>query len=436
MVGAMSDVRSDLLRRIERVSEKIDPGLSERDVERLVAGARRLGTRRAARRVIAGLAVFSVALVVAATSGGLPWRGHRPTPAGLAVHAPEPPAAERPPMPAAARPIDPDASRTRTVRFPDGSVAVPLDDGTELTVRESSPRRIAIDLDRGRGRFEVTPGARRTFVVRAGDITVTVLGTVFTVERLADRIGVGVERGRALVEWASGSARLGVGESGVFPPLQVSASRAAAPSPRSLAPARFSVTAKAAGAFEVARPKPAAVEPVVLSPSVAPTSAVTPLEPSGNLVPPPPRFGTAPPQAVSSPPPSARDRAVEADSFESLLEAADLARTDGRAADATTFLRRALERHGTDRRAPLAAFTLGRILLVELGQPLAAAAAFAQARGLAPDGPLAEDALAREVESWSRAGDAGRSRARAQEYLRSYPTGRRLDVVRALGGIE
>jgi len=227
-----------------------------------------------------------------------------------------------------------------------------------------------------------------------------------------------------------------VGESGVFPPLQVSASRVAAPSTSSLAPARFSVAAKAAGSFEVARPKPAAVEPVALGPSVAPAIGVPPLEPSGNPVPPPPRFDTVPSQAVSSPPAIARDRAVEADSFESLLEAADLARTEGRAADATMLLRRAVERHGTDRRAPLAAFMLGRIYLVELGQPLAAAAAFAQARGLAPDGPLAEDALAREVESWSRAGDAGRSRARAQEYLRSYPTGRRLDVVRALGGIE
>jgi len=430
----MSDVRCELLRRIERVSAEIDPGLSDRDVERLVAGARRLGTRRAARRVAAGLAVLSLALGVVATSGGLPWRARRPTSASLADHAPEPPAAERPTPPAAARAIGSSASRTRTVRFPDGSVAVPLDDGTELTVRESSPRHIAIDVDRGRGRFEVTPGTGRTFVVRAGDITVTVLGTIFTVERVADRIGVGVERGRVLVEWGSGSARLGVGESGLFPPLQVSASPAAAPPTSSLGPARFSVASKAAGSSQAARPRPAPVDSVAVGPNVAPAIAVPPPETSADMEASPPRFDPTPPQAVSSPRP--RDRAVESDSFASLLEAADLARTAGRAADATALLRRALERHGTDRRAALAAFMLGRILLVELGQPREAAAAFAQARGLAPEGPLAEDALAREVESWSRAGDAGRTRIRAQEYLRCYPTGRRLHAVRALGGVE
>jgi len=47
------------------------------------------------------------------------------------------------------------------------------------------------------------------------------------------------------------------------------------------------------------------------------------------------------------------------------------------------------------RRAPLAAFTLGRMLLMELANPTEAAGAFAEARRLSPHGPLAEAALAK-----------------------------------------
>ena len=100
------------------------------------------------------------------------------------------------------------------------------------------------------------------------------------------------------------------------------------------------------------------------------------------------------------------------------------------------MLRKIVESHRSDPRAPLAAFTLGRVLLMELGQPRQAAAAFAEARALAPDGPFAEDALAREVEAWAKAGDGAKARARAQDYLRAYPSGRRVPAVRALGGAQ
>ena len=45
---------NDLLRRIARVGADIDPGLSDRDVERLVEGARRRRRRRTVTRVGAG----------------------------------------------------------------------------------------------------------------------------------------------------------------------------------------------------------------------------------------------------------------------------------------------------------------------------------------------------------------------------------------------
>jgi transmembrane sensor len=123
-------------------------------------------------------------------------------------------------------------------------------------------------------------------------------------------------------------------------------------------------------------------------------------------------------------------------SVESLLAAADAARADGRAADAVGLLRQSLDRHESDRRAPLAAFTLGRVLLMELARPREAAAAFAQARALAPHGAFAEDALAREVEAWAKAGEPVQARTHADEYRRLYPAGRRAAAVRSFGGLE
>jgi transmembrane sensor len=118
------------------------------------------------------------------------------------------------------------------------------------------------------------------------------------------------------------------------------------------------------------------------------------------------------------------------------VNAASVARLSHHPAEAVPPLRRIVVNHDDDRRAPLAAFTLGRVLLEELGQPTEAADAFAKTGELAPDGALAEDALAREVEAWSRAGDLARARARADEYVRRYPAGRRLRSVRRFGGLE
>jgi transmembrane sensor len=97
---------------------------------------------------------------------------------------------------------------------------------------------------------------------------------------------------------------------------------------------------------------------------------------------------------------------------------------------------RAMTLHPDDPRAPLAAFTLARVHLEELGAPREAARAFARARELAPNGPLAEDALAREVEAWSRAGETETAHARAVEYTQRYPAGRRLRAVRKFGGLD
>ena len=121
-----------------------------------------------------------------------------------------------------------------------------------------------------------------------------------------------------------------------------------------------------------------------------------------------------------------------ADNPRDLLLAADVARLSHHSGQAVTPLRRLLASFPGDPRAPLAAFTLGRVLLDELGRPREAAEAFARARS----GAMAEDALAREVEAWSRAGDSATARTRAELYLQLYPKGRRDRSVRRYGGLE
>jgi transmembrane sensor len=123
------------------------------------------------------------------------------------------------------------------------------------------------------------------------------------------------------------------------------------------------------------------------------------------------------------------------DDARDLLLASDVARLSGHPREARRWLEQLLARHPRDERAPLAAFTLGRVLLEELGWPKDAASAFARTRALQPDGPLAEDALAREVEAWSRAGETDRARAAAELYLQKYPRGQRAAGVRRHGGL-
>ena len=130
------------------------------------------------------------------------------------------------------------------------------------------------------------------------------------------------------------------------------------------------------------------------------------------------------------------DRRDVRDEPQDLLLASDVARLSNHPEDALAPLRRIVREHRSDSRAQLAAFTLGRVLLQDLKRPAEAAEAFAEARALDKNGSMSEDALAREVEAASLAGDAMRARARAEEYVATYPAGLRLDSVRRFGGLR
>ena len=142
--------------------------------------------------------------------------------------------------------------------------------------------------------------------------------------------------------------------------------------------------------------------------------------------------------ATAAPAPATRvvRTAAEAPDVEALMRSADAARRAGHPGQALPYLRRLLRDHPADARAPLAAFTLGRILLAELDRPAEAADAFALSRRLAPGGPMASHALAREVEAAARSGDATRARRLAETYLANYPAGPHVAAVKGHGGIE
>jgi transmembrane sensor len=278
----------------------------------------------------------------------------------------------------------------------DGSVVSARSSDARVQPVEVSARGVTLKLESGAAKFSVTPNPARPFRVLARNVTVTVLGTIFDVAFEGSAVRVSVERGRVRVETGSLTRELTPGESALFED--------------NLAPPPMQPALAPTGA-------PAAPQPVLAGPSWRT------LAQDGDY--------TAALQRLT-----AEGSTAVRDTPDDLLLAADVARLGGQPARAVTPLERVVSRHAGDSRAPLAAFTLGRTLLDQLGRPREAANAFASARKLAPSGALAQDALAREVESWSRAGETAKANARALEYLKLYPLGRRAASVRRLGGIE
>jgi transmembrane sensor len=223
------------------------------------------------------------------------------------------------------------------------------------------------------------------FEVYAGDVVISVVGTEFTVEKAQQRVGVWVHKGRVRVSSHGEEVTLQTGENRWFGEEQEA---------QPLTPEQLDLEAPGenwralAGSFEYGR-------------------AYEVLQRSGVR-----------------------------DSAEDLLLAADVARLSGHPAQAVPYLLQVVRAHGASARAALASFTLGRVLLENLGQPVQAAQAFAEARRLGGGSALAEDALFREVQAWSQAGNASNARNLAEQYLKQYPSGLHLRAVRALGGLE
>ena len=283
------------------------------------------------------------------------------------------------------------ASTVSAVHYADGSVAELGAAGGVVHLDQQEAELVSSTVVSGSARFDVVPNHARTFEVHAGDVTVRVLGTAFVVERSGSGAHVSVERGRVRVSWLGGEALLGVGEGGEFPPVAAIASA------------------------EVADASAAAVqvESLPLAPHIW-----RDLAKHG-------RYAQAF-AALRQTPNDVRDEPQD------LLLAADVARLSSHPAQAVAPLRKLSQGYPKDPRAPVAAFTLGRVLLDDLGRASEAVSAFALAESLWPGGPLAGDALAREVEALKRLGQMPQARAIAEKYVTRHPAGTHAAALRAM----
>lgn len=262
--------------------------------------------------------------------------------------------------------------------------------------------------------------------VEAGRVSVEVLGTSFRVERGIGQVTVAVERGRVRVLWDGHQQVLAAGHRETFPPVSD--------------PEMVETKMAPLGSGATSIPNVTAS----VSPPMGKASAT--VVPAAAACPPPwtarPAEGpqTAPPTSTLSRPlhigPESNELRARTRHAIRLLEKADAARHQRDPAAALQWLQELLRDYRADARAPLAAFTLGKLQMEELAQPEEAARSFALAQALEPDGPLAEDALAREVKAWDAASQRGRSRERAEEYLRRYAHGIRPSSVRRHGQLR
>jgi transmembrane sensor len=325
-----------------------------------------------------------------------------------------------------------------TFAFTDGS-HVDLGPGTRLDVLENGASSFSALLGSGRATFDVRPGGPRRWSIECGVLGVEVVGTHFTVERVVGGARVAVERGAVLVRGErvrDRVQRLVAGESlEVLGPETEAAPAASAPasaaaalpaqSPSGAAPLATSATSTAPSALPTP-PGTAIAPPGTAAPSAlpAPTASAGPAEDWRKLA---QRQDNAGAYAVLGP--SGIASTSQNASVDDLLALADVARLSGHPADAVAPLSRVISEHADDPRAPLAAFTLGRLSFDALRRPAQAAAAFQRAIQLGLPESLREDAYARLVEARSRAGDEVGARAAALDYEQHFPDGKRLREV-------
>lgn len=383
----------DLAEDIEDAAVHVDSSWGHAETEAGLHALRRTERARSRRRrhvVVGGLATTTT-LAVAAAVALFVTTSKDPGSAHVAV------ALEAPAIPALPQVLAP-------IRLADGSLIQAQDSSTNIVVGEIASNRVSFALESGAASFDVTPNPQRRFEIEVGNVRVSVLGTGFVVTRddLQRRVRVAVSRGRVAVRFPGGESELGAGESEWF---SQESTESADDDQRV-----HSDSATSDRTPHTARPRVRQGEWRALAQDGEFERAFNTLEQSGE--------------------------SNTLDDVGELLLAADAARYSGHPMEAIRWLRRAIERDRRDPRAPLAAFTLGRVLLQQMGRPREAAMAFAEAQRLDPNGTMTEDALVREVECWNRAGEPALAARRAHAYLERYPNGRRLAAVRRYGGIE
>ncbi|MAQ16848.1 MAG: hypothetical protein CMN30_18905 [Sandaracinus sp.] len=372
------------LDELARRAREVEPAWDDLREQRVLDGIRRGAAEPTPARPRVGLWVAAGAFLVLAGGGVLAAAllGGAPSPGRAPIASSEGPGAA------------PERARESRLGLADGSQVL-LEAAAEVQVLEQGPTEVRLHQRAGTATYEVARRPERAFVVEAGEVRVTVRGTVFTVVVDAAGVTVRVREGRVEVAVAERLSLLGAGDALTVALSSSDAESLGPESPRLESPRPESRRPESPPERPAREPRPAA------GPARPPVEATSSTEPPG-----------APPEAAEG----------EPSTPEGWLDLADAARREGRLPDAAAALEALLTRFPRDARAPSAAFTLGRVQ-ARRGLAAEAARSYGRAAELAAGGPLTEDALAREATAWADAGRGEAARQAARRYLAAYPTG-------------
>jgi transmembrane sensor len=296
----------------------------------------------------------------------------------------------------------------REIDFGSGAL-VNVGAGARLDVLEQSPRTVVLALRRGLTQYDIRPGGARRWRIESGTVTVEVVGTQFSVERSEKSVRVEVQRGRVLVR--------GQGVPDTVQALDAGHALVV----------ELPVPPSASHATEAAKPVP--IESNAMFPRPASNRTDRAQAPAGTPKADDWRIAAARQDWNQAWETLGKDgiarETAHTDDVALLLSLADVARLSGHPGDSLMPLRQIVGGHPEDPRSAMAAFTLGRVLLDSLGNPVQAAFAFEKALALKLPTSLAEDAQARLVEAHKKAGAIAQAQAAAATYRSRYPAGRR-----------
>ena len=316
----------------------------------------------------------------------------------------------------------------REVQLDDGS-RLSLAEGTRLEPTVNTGRALSFVMAQGATTFDVVPDGPRLWTIDAGLATVSVLGTRFRVTREPHRVRVDVERGLVRVESATlegGEVKLTAGQwVEVRDDSPSTAASSVPPTTTALVSPPPSATAAPSSSTAVVQPTPPSTTSLVLAGTASATATESPWHPLAKKG----EYGAAYEALGQEGVARETKRATTASE---LMQVADVARLSGHPKDAVAPLQRVVTEHHGDPSAPQAAFTLGKVQLDALGQPAAAAAAFEKAIALGLPMALREDAFARRVEAYSKAGNVAGAKTARAAYDDAFPDGRHRAAVAKL----
>lgn len=380
----MSEVPAPLR---DRVGE---PVVDDAAIDRVMAGVGRVRKARARNRAAMTVAVASGVLLAVAAVGR-----RATTEATLATVQPAAGVTRLGGESLAIRTLD----RTQSVALSDGSTLW-LAPRAQLAVIANDGTRVDWRLASGAAHFSVRPRGPRRWTVDAGLARISVIGTQFDVDRAPHSVDVRCTEGTVRVE----SSLLPEGVRVLHAGDHVLVSDEPPPVVRATADAQSAVEVDAAADASSAIGRPSRATPSRTDDDRA-WRALAEHGDYGRAYELLGHEGVERESRVSSP--------------EDLLALADVARLSGHPADAVAPLEALLAHHGRDGSAPLAAYTLGRVLL-SLSRPADAARAFDRALAIGAPRAIEEDARLQLVRALAAAGDRAGAQRAAEDFRTRY----------------